>query len=151
MASPATGVGEPGGVEDRHRSNRRSVSPIRITSPGASFRAWCDHPDADEVTAELERDGSLTPALAYYRANVPPTSFVDPPPELPPVTVETMGIWSSGDRHLLEQQMLGSADHCASGFRYERVEGAGHWMMLDAPGEVTRLLLDFLGAGGQPS
>jgi pimeloyl-ACP methyl ester carboxylesterase len=118
----------------------------------ANFREWCAHPDADAVTAELERDGALTPALSYYRANLPPASFVEPPPELPPVTVPTMGIWSSGDRHLLERQMRDSADHCAGGFRYERIDGPGHWIMLDAPDEVNRLLLDFLGPpDGQPS
>jgi pimeloyl-ACP methyl ester carboxylesterase len=118
----------------------------------ANFHELFAHPDADVVTAELERDGSLTPALSYYRANVPPASSVDPAPELPPVTVPTVGIWSSGDRHLVEQQMQGSADHCAAGFRYERIDGAGHWMMLDAPDDVNRLLLDFLGRpDGQPS
>ncbi len=27
--------------------------------------------------------------------------------------------------------------------RYERVDGAGHWMQLEAPDELNRLLLDF--------
>jgi len=31
-------------------------------------------------------------------------------------------------------------------WRYERLEGAGHWMQLEAPGEVNRLLIDFLPA-----
>ena len=29
-------------------------------------------------------------------------------------------------------------------WRYERIEGAGHWMQLDAPERVNELLLDFL-------
>ena len=29
-------------------------------------------------------------------------------------------------------------------FRYERIDNAGHWMQLEAPEEVNRLLLDFL-------
>ncbi len=29
-------------------------------------------------------------------------------------------------------------------WRYERIDGAGHWMQLDAPERVNALLLDFL-------
>jgi pimeloyl-ACP methyl ester carboxylesterase len=28
--------------------------------------------------------------------------------------------------------------------RYERLDGPGHWMQLEAPDQVNRLLLDFL-------
>ncbi len=110
----------------------------------ANFRAWSGHPDADAVIAELERNGSLTPALNYYRANVPPAALVAPPLELPPVQVPTMGIWSSDDFALLEEQMTGSKDFVSGPWRYERVEGPGHWLQLEAADEVSRLLLDFL-------
>ena len=36
-------------------------------------------------------------------------------------------------------------------WRYERVEGAGHWMQLDAPDTVNALLLDFLDLQPQPA
>ena len=39
---------------------------------GANFRAWSDHPDFDAVYAEVIANGSLTPALNYYRANINP-------------------------------------------------------------------------------
>ena len=64
---------------------------------GANFREWCHHPDFDAVFAELQRDGSLTPGLNYYRANVHPDALVGPPLELPPIQSPTMGIWSSND------------------------------------------------------
>ena len=64
----------------------------------------------------------------------------------PPVQAPTMGVWSSGDFALLEEQMTGSAKYCANSFRYERVEGPGHWMQWEAPDAVNRLLLDFLPA-----
>jgi pimeloyl-ACP methyl ester carboxylesterase len=51
----------------------------------ANFRTWARHPDADQVIAELESARSLTPGLNRYRANVPPESWVEPPPRLPPV------------------------------------------------------------------
>lgn len=109
-----------------------------------NFRWWGRHPDADAVIAELEANGSLTPGLNYYRANVGPESLVGPPMELPPVQAPTMGVWSTGDFALTETQMTDSAQNVTGPWRYERVEGAGHWMQLEAPDEVTRLLLDFL-------
>jgi pimeloyl-ACP methyl ester carboxylesterase len=55
-----------------------------------------------------------------------------------------MGIWSTGDMALSEVQMTDSAQSTASPFRYERLDGPGHWMQLDAPDQVNELLLDFL-------
>ena len=112
----------------------------------ANLRAWTNHPDMDEVIAELGANGSLTPALNWYRANLPPQGWVDPPLELPLVQAPTMGVWSTGDFALTEQQMTGSAEHVAGPWRYERLEGPGHWMQREAPDEVNRLLLDFLPA-----
>jgi pimeloyl-ACP methyl ester carboxylesterase len=110
----------------------------------ANFRSWSGHPDAAAVIEELERSGSLTPALNYYRANVPPESYLRRQVELPPVQAPTMGIWSTGDVALTERQMLRSERHVSGTWRYERIEGPGHWMQLEAPGAVNDLLLDFL-------
>ncbi len=112
----------------------------------ANFRAWGHHPDVDEVIADLEATGSLTPGLNWYRANIPPESYVDPPLALPSVQAPTMGVWSSGDFALTEGQMTRSAEHVSGPWRYERLEGPGHWMQLEAPDEVNRLLSDFLPA-----
>jgi len=110
----------------------------------ANFRNWAHHPDADQVIAELEANGSLTPGLNYYRANITPESWVAPPLQLPPVQAPAMGIWSTGDPALTEVQMTDSAKQVAGPWRYERLDGPGHWMQLEAPGKVTALLLDFL-------
>ena len=105
------------------------------------------HPDADQVIADLEANGSLTPGLNWYRANVAPESWVGPPVQLPPVQAPTMGIWSTGDDALTEVQMTDSAENVAGPWRYERLDGPGHWLQLDAPDQVNALLLDFLGLG----
>ena len=112
----------------------------------ANFRDWGGHPDADAVIAELEANGSLTPGLNWYRANIPPESYIAPPLALPPIPAPTMGVWSSGDLALTEGQMTRSRAHVSGPWRYERLEGPGHWMQLEAPQDVNRLLLDFLPA-----
>jgi pimeloyl-ACP methyl ester carboxylesterase len=112
----------------------------------SNFRRWSRHPDADQVIADLEAAGSLTPGLNYYRANVPPESWLQSGLVLPPIQVPTMGVWSSGDFALTEAQMTGSAGQVAGPWRYERIEGVGHWIQLEAPDELNRLLIDFLSA-----
>jgi pimeloyl-ACP methyl ester carboxylesterase len=109
-----------------------------------NFRTLFHHPDEDDVIADLEANSSLTPGLNYFRAIVNPESFVTPPPSLPPVQAPTMGVWSSGDFALTEAQMTRSAEHVAGPWRYERLEGPGHWMQLEAPDRLNALLLDFL-------
>jgi pimeloyl-ACP methyl ester carboxylesterase len=111
---------------------------------GANFREWMNHPDFDAMYAFLQGNNSLTPALNYYRANISAEALTGPPLELPPIEAPTMGVWSPGDRHLLEDQMQRSEKYCASGFRYERVDGAGHWIQWDQPETFNGLLLDFL-------
>jgi pimeloyl-ACP methyl ester carboxylesterase len=110
----------------------------------ANFRSWARHPDAGQVIADLEANGSLTPGLNWYRANLPAESWAGPPPQLPPVQAPAMGVWSTGDIALSEVQMTDSARSVAGPWRYERLEGPGHWMQLDAPDQVSQLLLDFL-------
>ena len=116
-----------------------------LTNDGwANFRAWSRHPDVEAVIEELEATGALTPGLNWYRANLPPESLVAPAPELPAIQAPTLGVWSSGDFFLTETQMTGSEKYVANSFRYVRIEDTGHWMQLEAPEEVNRLLLDFL-------
>ena len=79
----------------------------------ANFRDWARHPDADQVITELEATGSLTPGLSWYRANIPPESWLRSPARLPPVQAPTMGIWSSADGALTEIQMTDSAENVA--------------------------------------
>ncbi len=69
----------------------------------ANFRALSGHPDADAVVADIEANGSLTPGLNYYRANIPPKSYLRADlGKLPSIQVPTMGVWSSGDFALTE-------------------------------------------------
>jgi pimeloyl-ACP methyl ester carboxylesterase len=102
------------------------------------------HADRDDVIAELQRPGALTASFGWYRANASPKTLISGPPELPPVRCPVMGVWSRNDIALIEGQMTGSQAYVEGPWRYERLEEASHWMQLDAPDELNRLLVDFL-------
>lgn len=107
-------------------------------------RAWARGGDQERWIADLSRPGALTAALAYYRANVPPASFLGPPVDLPAVAADTLGVWSSDDMALTEAQMVASRDWVDGAWRYERIEDVSHWIPVDAPETLNRLLLDWL-------
>jgi pimeloyl-ACP methyl ester carboxylesterase len=110
----------------------------------ALLREWmASHPELDAAIERLERPGALTASLNWYRANMHPRGELASR-EIPNVTVDTLGIWSSGDNYLLEDGITRSGAHVDGTFRYERIDGASHWMQLDAPERVSALLLDFL-------
>lgn len=108
------------------------------------LRSWSGHPDIEEVVDRFRDPGALTASLNLYRAMASPQTLVAKGPDLPNVGCSTMGIWSAGDMALTEKQMTGSSEFVDGPWRYERVEGAGHWMQLEKPDEVTTLLLSHL-------
>jgi pimeloyl-ACP methyl ester carboxylesterase len=112
----------------------------------ANMREWAHHPDMDQVALDLARPGALTAALNWYRANLHPRTWIEPPLAFPQIQAPTMGVWSSGDFALDELGMTGSQRYIDSSWRYERIEGAGHWMQLEAGDQVSALLVDYLPA-----
>jgi len=109
------------------------------------FQEWtAGSGDQARYLADLSRPGALTAGLNWYRANVAPELELGPRLELPPIAVPTLGMWSTGDKFLTEDMMRRSAEHVTGPWRYARVEGASHWMQLDAPQRVNELLLEFL-------
>jgi pimeloyl-ACP methyl ester carboxylesterase len=103
-----------------------------------------DDGDVERYLADLSRPGALTAALNWYRANLSPDRELEPRSALPAVVAPTLGLWSSSDNYLTEDGMLRSAEHVTGPWRYERIEGASHWMQLDAPARISGLLLEFL-------
>jgi pimeloyl-ACP methyl ester carboxylesterase len=116
----------------------------------ANFREFCGGPDGyadvDAAIAELSRPGALTAGLEWYRANMGAETLVAPSLGLPPVACPTLGIFGPGDLALVEEQMTGSAAYVKGPWRYERFEGCGHWLQLEAPARLNALLLEFLAA-----
>jgi len=105
-----------------------------------------DEADLEDYIATLAQPGALTAALNWYRANLPATRLMSPPPQLPPILAPTLAIFGADDRYLTESAMLASEAFVRGSWRYERIAGAGHWVQRDAPEQVNRLLLEFLSA-----
>lgn len=100
--------------------------------------------DIERYVDDLSRPGALTASLNWYRANLAPRPPSDSPTQLPPVRSPTLALWSTGDHYLDGARMEASADFVESEWRYERIDGASHWIPLDAPDRVNDLLVDWL-------
>jgi pimeloyl-ACP methyl ester carboxylesterase len=150
----AVSVGAPGGptsIEQREKSwyfaffRQTGIAEEQLQQKNWQlFREWARNPvDVDRYIANLSRPGALTAALNWYRASgAPPASGTLKPP--PPVACPVLGIWSDGDAYLTEAPMRTSGERIRGSFQYERISGASHWLMLDKPAELNRLLLLFL-------
>lgn len=107
------------------------------------FRQWArDHAETEHWISDLSREGRLTSMISIYRANVMPM-LLSAKQYLS--TVPTLGLWSTGDHYLVEEQVIASGRHVQSDWQYEKVQDASHWMMLDRPDHINRLLLNFIG------
>jgi pimeloyl-ACP methyl ester carboxylesterase len=100
--------------------------------------------DIERWLADLSRPGALTAGLNWYRANSNPEQEVGPREPLPSVAASTLGVWSDGDNYLAERAVVASSAYVTGPWRYERIDGASHWLQLDAPERVNELLLEFL-------
>jgi pimeloyl-ACP methyl ester carboxylesterase len=116
-----------------------------------AFRGWAwdgaargSNQEMDRQIADLSRPGALAAALNLYRANIRPENyFLSEVPPMPHVSCPVLGVWSSGDAFLSEEQMTGSAAFVDGPWRYERLPG-GHWIPAQSPDQLSALLLDFL-------
>lgn len=112
----------------------------------ALLRLWLrEQGDVERYLTDLDRPGALTAALNWYRANISAEAFgqLNPQP-LPPVECPVLGVWSDGDHYCGEAQMQASQRHVTGSWRYVRVDGASHWIPLDAPETLNKLLVEFV-------
>jgi pimeloyl-ACP methyl ester carboxylesterase len=101
--------------------------------------------DTDAYVKTLSEPGALTPALNWYRANLPVQAILGRTggPQLPMIKADTLGIWSTADLYLTEEAMTRSEQRVQGRWRYERFDGS-HWVPLDEPDRLNQLLLEFL-------
>jgi pimeloyl-ACP methyl ester carboxylesterase len=96
----------------------------------------------EEYRRVFTADGgaALTGGLNWYRAN----TFH--PPE-GPITAPTLYVWSTDDPALGREAAEGTAAQVEGPYRFEVLDGVGHWVPEAAPAELNRLLLEHLAGG----
>jgi pimeloyl-ACP methyl ester carboxylesterase len=113
----------------RHTLRTDPVRPDAITAA-----------DADRYVEAAARPGALTGSINYYRA-----LFRRPPSRsaLRPIGAPVLVIWGEQDRYLLPE--LAQPDpKWVPDCRVERFPDASHWVHMDQPEAVNRLLINFL-------
>jgi pimeloyl-ACP methyl ester carboxylesterase len=145
----AISVGAPGAPPTAEQRERSAYMGF-FRQPGAEpelqrdnwkrFREFMRNaPDTDRSIERLSRPGALTAALNWYRAAN--RASATPPP---PVTCPVLAIWSDGDAYLTEEHIRSSGERIKGPFEYKKISGASHWVMLEKPDELNRMLLAFL-------
>ena len=111
-------------------------------------KGWMTEQDAAEYRRSWAVEGALTAALNYYRAShFHPRREEEPAPPIDKekwqVRVPTLVIWGMADKALLPSNLDG-LDGVVEHLTVHRLAGASHWLIHEEPGEVNRLIRDFL-------
>ena len=105
-------------------------------NPDAVPRSVVEH-----FIRSLSRPGRLTAALNYYRANLAADGGAwESLTEIGPITVPTVLLWGDQDPALGRRAAEATARHVEGEYRLDVLEGAGHWLQFERPGEVSLAL-----------
>jgi pimeloyl-ACP methyl ester carboxylesterase len=102
-----------------------------------------------DIKRMLAEPGALTATLGYYRAMFDPAK-ADPRLETlrqsmnRPISVPTLALCGGADPRA--ELMQDQAQYFTGEYRLELVPGAGHFLHREQPGQVNRLILDWLAA-----
>ena len=96
--------------------------------------------EIDRYVAAWSQPGAVTALTNWYRA-----SLLSPPDSLGRITVPTVVVWGEDERLLVPELAGASVPECDQG-RLELIPGAGHWVQVDAPMRVNRVLSDMVAA-----
>ncbi len=144
-------------VEDAKASwymyiNSQPETPaLYLANDGAFFRNIFipTHPELDEAWERLKDPAAMTAMLNWDRANTMASMYLQAAltgSNARRCRVPTLGLWSSGDTHLWEAQIQESEGLMDAPWRYQRIDDASHWLMLDRHEAVNEAMLAWLGA-----
>jgi pimeloyl-ACP methyl ester carboxylesterase len=98
--------------------------------------------DVRHYQEAISQPGALTAALNYYRALFR-QSWREWSKPIPSITIPTLVIWGEQDPYL-GLPLLKGLEEWVPNVRVERVPDASHWIQVDAPEQVNRLMIEFL-------
>ena len=123
---------------------------MMMANDGYLWKAiWGDQPETDEeVWPRINNYAAMNAMLNWDRAN--PISAVYTRTlngeVLPKCKVPTMGVWSTKDFAVCKDQMTDSEPYMDAPWRFEQIEDVAHWIPLDAPDALNKLVLEWLEA-----
>lgn len=119
----------------------------------ALLRAWfydtasvkLPEEDIAHLVDAFKAPGALTAGLNWYRANVPPSSYLSAQRlELPAITAPTMLVWGLDDAYLTWELGRRAGRFVSAPFCLQTLPATGHWVQQERPEECNELLSAFL-------
>jgi pimeloyl-ACP methyl ester carboxylesterase len=122
------------GAADRIREN--DMAALRATFA----RQGVGPQDADAYCAALSPPGALEAAIEWYRAAAGALRAAD----APKVATRTLYLWGDEDATVGRTAAEGTAAQVTGDYRFEAINGAGHFLTDQVPEAVNRALLEHL-------
>jgi pimeloyl-ACP methyl ester carboxylesterase len=97
--------------------------------------------DVEEYVRVLTQPYAMTAALNWYRA-----ASIGDVEHMGPITTPTLYVWSDQDVALGRDAAEATAQHVEGPYRFEVLEGVGHWIGETAPDRLNPMLLEHLAA-----
>ncbi len=94
---------------------------------------------ADAHARDMSEPGALVAAVDWYRAMSAKASAA-----VPACAVPALYVWSDADPAIGRDAALATGHHVIAPYRFETLEGVGHWIPEQAGAAFTALLLDHL-------
>jgi pimeloyl-ACP methyl ester carboxylesterase len=126
---------------------RGEIEAQLLADGGAGLRlVYAGLPEAsiEAYVRDLTEPGALVATVDSYRAMSARASAA-----VPPCPVPTLYVWSDGDPAIGRDAAVATGGHVTGPYRFEVLEGIGHWIPELAADRFTRLLLDHLGSPSQ--
>lgn len=115
----------------------------RLFREGPARSGEARNQDVERYVEAIARPGALTAAINYYRAAMR-RGFHTVQQSVRPTDLPTLLIWGDRDPYLVRGLTEG-LERWAPDLRVTHLPNATHWVQHDAPEEVNRLLIEFLG------
>ncbi|WP_408648966.1 alpha/beta fold hydrolase [Streptomyces poriticola] len=108
----------------------------------AAYAGKVPRASADAYVRHLSQPGALTAALNWYRAGRPDGA-------IGVIDVPTLYVWSTGDSAFGPAAAQETERWVLGPYRFETLQGVSHWIPEEAPGTLSRLMLEHLQAHGE--
>ena len=103
--------------------------------------------DIERYVSSWKEPGALTGAINYYRAitNSQYWRELGRPRNYPLIKAPTLQIWGEDDPFLGKQLTEDTGEFIDAPYSLKFIPNCGHWVEQEAPDEVNKLILDFVG------